>query len=807
MSNVNNQGPTLERFSNDGEVVEPDPLDTTGLCLLSLDGGGVRGLSSLYILKGLMARLNHERKIANLQPVKPCEVFDLIGGTSTGGLIAVMLGRLEMDVDECITAYSELMEMIFKEKRSRLPFGLKWQIKSRFDSQKLKSAVTKVIVNRGLPEGEPMNGGKTSGCKVFVCATAKETTGTTRLRSYDLPEESNVRATICEAALATSAATSFFDPVQIGARKFVDGGVGANNPVDHVEGEATNIWCPDTGDLKHQLKCFISVGTGVPEKKAIEDSAIKFFSKTLVGLAKETQKTAEIFAARWRQQINEKRYFRFNVHQGLQGVGMAEYDYQGTIEAVTDEYLRDTEQKIRVRDCVQNLKQKQNRPSAGFAATIKEFHLSRITQLEPSIYKAHVDIPFQRNENFVGRAKKLHEIEKCLFHKDYCRKVAVKGLGGVGKTQVVLEIAYRTIERSPGCSVFWLPATDLQSLQQAYLKIADQLQIPGLENNKSNAPALVRDFLNRNDAGQWLLIIDNADDLDMWLSKGTEKESRPRRLMDCLPNRSGGSILFTTRSRKCACELANQNVIDVPKMDEEDASQFFRKILINQDLLDDETAKRDLLNWLCYLPLAIVQAAKYINKNSTTLTEYISLLQDQDHHVIELLSENFEDEGRYPDQKNPIATTWLISFEQMRKEDPLAAEYLSFMSCIDSKAIPLSLLPPAEPKKRAIDAIGTLTSYSFVIHRGEDPALDLHRLVHLAMQNWLRDSGRLKARVNETVTWLGDRLPSGNPKSRALWRTYLPHALRLISSEYFDTDSEGSLRLLQGIGACLFHDG
>lgn len=63
---------------------EPNPLDSTGLCLLSLDGGGVRGLSTLYILKGLMDRLNQKRP--NGAPKKkPCEVFDLIGGTSTGG--------------------------------------------------------------------------------------------------------------------------------------------------------------------------------------------------------------------------------------------------------------------------------------------------------------------------------------------------------------------------------------------------------------------------------------------------------------------------------------------------------------------------------------------------------------------------------------------------------------------------------------------------------------------------------------------------------------------------------------------------
>jgi patatin-like phospholipase/acyl hydrolase len=64
---------------------EANPVDETGLCLLSLDGGGVRGLSTLYILKGLMTRLNHERQEKGLPTVKPCEVFDLVGGTSTGG--------------------------------------------------------------------------------------------------------------------------------------------------------------------------------------------------------------------------------------------------------------------------------------------------------------------------------------------------------------------------------------------------------------------------------------------------------------------------------------------------------------------------------------------------------------------------------------------------------------------------------------------------------------------------------------------------------------------------------------------------
>lgn len=62
-----------------------NPSNSRGLCLLSLDGGGVRGLSTLLILQQLMRRTNHERHAAGLEKVKPCELFDLIGGTSTGG--------------------------------------------------------------------------------------------------------------------------------------------------------------------------------------------------------------------------------------------------------------------------------------------------------------------------------------------------------------------------------------------------------------------------------------------------------------------------------------------------------------------------------------------------------------------------------------------------------------------------------------------------------------------------------------------------------------------------------------------------
>ncbi|KAL8650449.1 MAG: hypothetical protein Q9226_005139 [Calogaya cf. arnoldii] len=70
------------------------PVDTTGPCLLSLDGGGVRGLSTLYVLKSIFKQLNQERSLADLPSLKPCEVFDLIGGTSTGGYVYIPHGNI-----------------------------------------------------------------------------------------------------------------------------------------------------------------------------------------------------------------------------------------------------------------------------------------------------------------------------------------------------------------------------------------------------------------------------------------------------------------------------------------------------------------------------------------------------------------------------------------------------------------------------------------------------------------------------------------------------------------------------------------
>ncbi|CBY02050.1 hypothetical protein LEMA_P008370.1 [Plenodomus lingam JN3] len=133
------------------------------LRLLSLDGGGVRGLSSLMVLEDLMQSIALEEKRLgrraqnNHEPLKPCDYFDLIGGTSTGGIIAIMLSRLRLDCKQCISVYSKLAQQIFKRDRCFKAFGLKIPTgATRFSGAVLANAIKTALKDLGYDENEKM---------------------------------------------------------------------------------------------------------------------------------------------------------------------------------------------------------------------------------------------------------------------------------------------------------------------------------------------------------------------------------------------------------------------------------------------------------------------------------------------------------------------------------------------------------------------------------------------------------------------------------------------------------------------------
>lgn len=157
---------TTSQDGSCGTSTRPD------LCILSLDGGGVHGLSSLYILSDVMQQVNSERKQLGKESVKPCQLFDLIGGTSTGGLIAVMLGRLEMSVDECIDAYLKICKHIFVKERKT--FSLSGKVKARFDTNQLEILTKQMVAKHtgGKNSERMLDKGRANSrlCRVLVCA-------------------------------------------------------------------------------------------------------------------------------------------------------------------------------------------------------------------------------------------------------------------------------------------------------------------------------------------------------------------------------------------------------------------------------------------------------------------------------------------------------------------------------------------------------------------------------------------------------------------------------------------------------------
>ena len=310
--------------------------------------------------------------------------------------------------------------------------------------------------------------------------------------------------------------------------------------------------------------------------------------------------------------------------------------------------------------------------------------------------------------------------------------------------------------------------------------------------------------LSQESTGLWLLIIDNADDIDV-LYKRVDKELP---LVDYLPASCKGSIIFTTRNRKAAVKQAGNNIIEVGEMNPADAKEVLKKSLLRTHLLNEDEAVIKLLKLLSYLPLAIIQAAAYINENSISILSYLALYEGGEEEIIEVLSENFEDQGRYRDMKNPIATTWLISFDQILQQDQLAAEYLSFMSCLVPENIPKSLLPLTQSPNKTLKAIGTLTAYSFITERELDQSFDIHRLVHLATRNWLRREEKLSLWNNKALIQLADVFPSDDHKQRAMWTAYLPHARHVLAIPHLlDGNRKAEIKLLSKVGRCLYSNG
>jgi tetratricopeptide (TPR) repeat protein len=354
--------------------------------------------------------------------------------------------------------------------------------------------------------------------------------------------------------------------------------------------------------------------------------------------------------------------------------------------------------------------------------------------------------------------------------------------------------------------VFWVPAISRESFELAYRDIGILLRLPGITDNNADIKQLVKNKLDSDSSGDWLIIVDNADDASVLLS-GSDGDPRSSRLNDYLPRSQRGKIIFTTRSRKAAEDLTQSNVIRLNDMDRTEARQLMAQRLLDKALLKEEAAVEELLGLLANLPLAIVQATAFINRNGISISEYISLFR-QPSMEIQLFSEHFEDPSRYREMESTIAKTWHISFDQILKQDRLAADYLSFMACFNHISIPQSLLPPGSSALQRIKAIGTLRGYAFITERQQvqqqsqgEKFFDIHRLIHMASIWRLKAHGDWTAWIGKAATRLEELIPYGGHKKREIWTNYLPHAIH-VAEPYSGLSDTARASLLDRVGRC-----
>ncbi|KIO25018.1 hypothetical protein M407DRAFT_25657 [Tulasnella calospora MUT 4182] len=309
-----------------------DPLRRP-LRLLSLDGGGVRGIVSLIVLEQIMNEV--------APGVKPCEWFDLIGGTSTGGLIAIMLGRLRMSIRDCIEAYRELSKEVFDV--GALDLGFNFWNGHRFSGDKLRKAIEKVVDEyRGTSSTKMWDNPNRRTeeervCRTFVVAIPGcDVSRPPKLfRTYNcrFQRHSADQCQIWEAARATSCAPSFFPEIQVDGVYYSDGGLGYNNPAKVVLQEAQSLWGPN-----QRIGCLLSLGTG----------SVSSYMTPLSCEGVHEELTSN--------QLVKPFYYRFNPTME-ENIGLEEWKKLEELEKMAADYLDSTSQKV-----------------AGFAATMVQWY-------------------------------------------------------------------------------------------------------------------------------------------------------------------------------------------------------------------------------------------------------------------------------------------------------------------------------------------------------------------------------------------------------------------------------------------------
>lgn len=246
--------------------------------------------------------------------------------------------------------------------------------KYRYDHHTLERSIEKILEKGDATIDAGLYDDREDCCKTFVVAKRHlaHESAAVLFRSYEV-DGTEIPSTILEAARATSAAPTYFPPMEIDGDLYVDGGIGYNNPTEEAIREAHRIW------PNRKIGCLVSIGTGLMQPIS-GATRVKEQLGTLAGgvLQRMMPLTAEkLSVAEYCTQLamscqmihthvvenpsiekkpqQRPRYYRFNVTSGMAGIGIDESNKLNEISQMTDSYVRDPERKEAISDCVELL--------------------------------------------------------------------------------------------------------------------------------------------------------------------------------------------------------------------------------------------------------------------------------------------------------------------------------------------------------------------------------------------------------------------------------------------------------------------
>jgi tetratricopeptide (TPR) repeat protein len=423
----------------------------------------------------------------------------------------------------------------------------------------------------------------------------------------------------------------------------------------------------------------------------------------------------------------------------------------------------------------------------------KEVALRRLQMIEEEAAGSVPSVlPFPRNDQYVGWEPQLVELEAKLFSAKQTNALVIVGPHGTGKSELALEFAHRTRQKHKNCSVFWIDASDMDSLFQSYASVAQKLEIP--EWDDENVDFKVKLRLEEQSTRRSLMIFDNIQDL----SSGSE-DATATHFMDYLPRSEHCSIVFTTASRDTVKKLALQHVVRPHGLTARAAQRMLENYLGNVISESDKHEAKLLLNELSYFPLAIVQAASYITATGATLQEYRAKLNR--------LSDTASEYSReLPKWEDPVAATLLMSIEQIRGSSALALEYLCLAACVFPKDIPLDFFPAPSSRDRD-EALKLLSRYKLITRRPAESAIDVDLLTHYGLREWLEKQGLRSLWNQNAITRLCCVFPTRRHNKRSKWKRLLPHTGYVLANSPAKRVIDDRLTLTMKCALALHNDG